>query len=91
MAIDTKTSAIAFGARPESRFDTRTEIALDGEWNLHPLVQWGPYKTWSFHYRLNHSCLRQGPRAEVPLFSGSTCVILPVISILPVASAVAFS
>ena len=36
----------------QSRLDTASKIALDGEWDLHHLVQWGPYKTWSFHYRI---------------------------------------
>lgn len=36
-----------------SRFDTSAEIVLDGAWELHHLVQWGPYKSWSFRYRLN--------------------------------------
>ncbi|MBK5938648.1 hypothetical protein [Halochromatium roseum] len=37
----------------QSRLDTTPYIALDGNWDIHHLVQWGPYKTWSFHYRLS--------------------------------------
>lgn len=53
LALATVAMLLAAVAVIQGRFDTRTEIALDGEWNLHQLVQWGPYKTWNFHYRLN--------------------------------------
>lgn len=39
----------------QSRFDTTTDIALDGHWELYHLVQWGPYKDWSFRYQLQLS------------------------------------
>ncbi|MBK1619623.1 hypothetical protein CKO42_14480 [Lamprobacter modestohalophilus] len=37
----------------QSRFDSTPNIALDGDWDVHHLVQWGPYKSWRFHYRLS--------------------------------------
>ncbi|MEA3639139.1 MAG: hypothetical protein VBE63_04260 [Lamprobacter sp.] len=40
-----------------SRFDASTGagILLDGDWELHHLVQWGPYKGWRFQYQLTLS------------------------------------
>jgi hypothetical protein len=37
----------------QSRLDSTPEIALDGDWELQHQVQWGPYKSWRFHYHLS--------------------------------------
>ena len=44
---------LALVAVIHSRLDATPEIPLDGDWELHHLVQWGPYKSWSFRYRLS--------------------------------------
>ncbi len=53
LALAAVAMLLATVAAIHSRFETTTEVALDGEWELHHLVQWGPYKSWSFEYRLS--------------------------------------
>lgn len=36
----------------QRRFDASPDVALEGQWKLYHLVQWGPYKSWSFEYLL---------------------------------------
>ncbi len=52
LALAAVVMLLAMVAVIHSRFDATPEVALDGDWELHHLVQWGPYKGWSFHYRL---------------------------------------
>jgi hypothetical protein len=36
----------------QSRFEGASTVDLDGDWLLTHIVQWGPYKSWTFRYRL---------------------------------------
>lgn len=52
LALAAVVTVLAAVAVVSSRLDATSDIGLDGEWELYHLVQWGPYKTWSFRYRL---------------------------------------
>jgi hypothetical protein len=36
----------------QSRLEGAATIELEGDWLLTHIVQWGPYKSWTFRYRL---------------------------------------
>jgi hypothetical protein len=52
MALASVGMLLAAVAVIHSRLDRTPDIALDGDWELHHQVQWGPYKDWSFDYRV---------------------------------------
>jgi hypothetical protein len=37
----------------QSRLDATVNVDLEGDWLLTHVVQWGPYKGWTFRYRLH--------------------------------------
>jgi hypothetical protein len=37
----------------QTRLDQGPALELDGEWELAHRVQWGPYKSWTFDYRIS--------------------------------------
>lgn len=53
MALGTIVLVLAAVAVIQSRIESIPTIDLEGDWLLTHLVQWGPYKSWTFRYRLN--------------------------------------
>ncbi|NBC49444.1 MAG: hypothetical protein GVY22_16015 [Gammaproteobacteria bacterium] len=55
MALAAIVLALAAVAVIQSRIESIPTIDLEGDWLLTHLVQWGPYKSWTFRYRLSLS------------------------------------
>lgn len=54
-ALATVVVTLAAVAVIQSRLEATPEIDLAGDWLLTHIVQWGPYKSWTFRYRLSLS------------------------------------